>query len=178
MESAFLLLALLGNITVLMQNVILQMAMTCAAFQAWRRRCVGVLLQVENWIQKSRTSSRETKRKHCVRPGRNSLWWNNFVNNIVVTSEWRENFRMSKVNFMKLCDKVRPFLQKQSTGMRSAISVEKQVAVTLYYLSDEGKYFKVANGFGIGRSTVSETVRRVSKCISIVLGPEYIKLPT
>ena len=113
-----------------------------------------------------------------MRPGRNSLWWNNFVNNIVVTSEWRENFRMSKVNFMKLCDKVRPFLQKQSTGMRSTISVEKQVAVTLYYLSDEGKYLKVANGFGIGRSTVSETVRRVSKCISIVLGPEYIKLPT
>ena len=45
---------------------------------------------------------------------------------------------------MKLCDKVKPFLQKQSTNMRSAIDVEKQVAVTLYYLSDEGRYRKVA----------------------------------
>jgi len=113
-----------------------------------------------------------------VRPGRTSLWWENFVNNIVVAEEWRENFRMSKENFMKLCDKVRPFLLKQSTNMRSPISVEKQVAVTLYYLSDEGRYLKVANAFGIGKSTVSETVRRVCKCISIVLGPEYIKLPT
>ena len=113
-----------------------------------------------------------------MRPGRTSLWWENFVNNIVVAEEWRENFRMSKENFMKLCDKVRPFLLKQSTNMRSPISVEKQVAVTLYYLSDEGRYLKVANAFGIGKSTVSETVRRVCKCISIVLGPEYIKLPT
>ena len=45
---------------------------------------------------------------------------------------------------MKLCDKVKPFLQKQSTNMRSAIDVEKQVAVTLYYLLDEGRYRKVA----------------------------------
>ena len=51
--------------------------------------------------------------------------------------DWRENLRMSKENFMKLCDKVKPFLQKQSTIMRSAIDVEKQVAVTLYYVLDE-----------------------------------------
>lgn len=48
----------------------------------------------------------------------------------------------------------------------------------MYYLSDEGRYLKVANVFGIGKSSVSETVRRVCKCISIALGPEYIKLPT
>ena len=32
-----------------------------------------------------------------------------------MTDEWRENFPMSKANFVKICDKVRPFLQKQST---------------------------------------------------------------
>ena len=73
------------------------------------------------------------------------------MNNIVVADEWRENFRMSKENFMKLCDKVRPFLQKQSTNRRYPINVEKQVAVTLYCLSDEGRYLKVANAFGIGK---------------------------
>lgn len=95
------------------------------------------------------------------------------MNNMVVADEWRENFRMFKENFMKLWDKVRPFLQKQSTNMRSPINVEKQVAVTLYYLSDEGSYLKVTNAFGIGKSTVSETVRRVCKCISIVLASNY-----
>ena len=72
-----------------------------------------------------------------MRPGRTSLWWENFENNIVVAEDWRENFRMSKENFMKLCDKVRPFLLKQSTNMRSPISVEKEVAIyrTLFSLT-------------------------------------------
>ena len=44
--------------------------------------------------------------------------------------------------------------------MRIAVDVEKQVAVTLYYLSDEGRMRKCANSFGIARSTVSQIVRR------------------
>ena len=80
------------------------------------------------------------------------------VNNTVMWDEWRENFQMSKESFMKLCDKVKPFLQKQSPNMRSAIDVEKQLAVTLYYLSGEGRYHKVANAFGIRKSIVSKTV--------------------
>ena len=33
------------------------------------------------------------------------------------------------------------------------LSLEKQVAVTLYYLADERRMRKVANAFGIGKST-------------------------
>ena len=180
MELIGLLIAVLGIITALVHNIILQMCRTCRAYHARRRRCVGILLMSENQVNrcssicKSKTSK---QRKHWIRPGRTSLWWENFVNNTVVLDEWRENFRMSKESFMKLCDEVKPFLQKQSTNMRSAIDVEKQLAVTLYYLSDEGRYCKVANAFSIGKSTVSETVRRVCRCILIVLGPDYIRLP-
>ena len=135
MEAAFL-IALLGNITALMENIIIQMALTCTAYQAGRRR----LLQAESRIQKRRLAihnPKRKKRKYWVRPGRTSLWWENFENNIVVAEDWRENFRMSKENFMKLCDKVRPFLLKQSTNMRSPISVEKEVAIyrTLFSLT-------------------------------------------
>ena len=42
----------------------------------------------------------------------------------------------------------------------------KQVAITLYYLSDKGRYRKVANAFGVARSTVSKVVRRVCFVIS------------
>lgn len=62
--------------------------------------------------------------------------------------------------------------------MRKPISVEKQLAVTLYCLSDEGRFGEVAKTFGIGKSTVSLIVRRVCKVICIVLGPTLIKLPT
>ena len=59
--------------------------------------------------------------------------------------------------------------------MRKAIDVETQVAITLYFLSDEGCLRKTANSFGIARSTCSMIVRRVTFAISTHL---YIRLPT
>ena len=72
----------------------------------------------------------------------------------------------------------RPFIEKTTTRMREPISVETQVAMTLYYLSDEGRFRKVANAFGVGKSTVSETIRNVCKILLSECGPKYIKLPS
>ena len=91
---------------------------------------------------------------------------------------WRENFRMSKTTFTHLCDELRAKLTMTDTNMRKALDVEIQVAITLYYLADEGRYRKIANAFGISRSTVSVVVRRVTSAISILLGQKYIKLPS
>ena len=55
------------------------------------------------------------------------------------------------------------------------VLVERRVAVTLYYLADEGRMRKVANAFGIGKSTVLKLVRCVTMGISSLLGPQYIK---
>ncbi|XP_065195781.1 putative nuclease HARBI1 [Sycon ciliatum] len=62
--------------------------------------------------------------------------------------------------------------------MRASITVETQVAVLLYYVSDEGRLSKTANAFGISRASVSIIVRRVSKAFTLCLGPKYIVLPT
>ena len=51
------------------------------------------------------------------------------------------------------------------------------IYITLYYLRDEGRYRKVANAFGISRSSVSLIVRRVCYVLTHNLGPNYIKLP-
>ena len=77
---------------------------------------------------------------------------------VVLPAEWRENVRMSKASFSKLCEELRPYIERQSTNMRSPVEVERQVAVTLYYLSDEGRLRKTANAFGLSRSCVSITV--------------------
>ena len=124
-----------------------------------------------------RNRSLRRPRRFWNRPGRSSSRWDNFTNGYVVQEEWKENFRMSKENFSKLCDQVRPYLEKRVTNMRAPISVEKQVAVTLYYLADEGRYLKVANAFAITRSSVSIIVRKVCFVITYYLGPKYIKLP-
>ena len=39
------------------------------------------------------------------------------------------------------------------------LSVKKRVGVTLYYLADERRMRKVANAFGVGKSTVLKLVR-------------------
>ena len=61
--------------------------------------------------------------------------------------------------------------------MRKPKSVEKQIAVTLFYFADEGRLRKVANAFGISRSSTSIIVCKVCKVISMYLGPKYVQLP-
>ena len=89
------------------------------------------------------------RRRFWVRPGRTAAWWDNFLNDRVLEEEWRENFRLSRANFFKLSYLLKPYVERQVTHMRSPISVETQLAVTLYYLSDKGRLRKVANAFGL-----------------------------
>ena len=65
-----------------------------------------------------------------------------------------------------------------TTAMRDTLSVETQLAATLYYLADEGRFRKVANAFGIGKSSVSIKIRGVCMVITKYLRPKYIKLPS
>ena len=44
---------------------------------------------------------------------------------------------MNEASFYMLCEKLMSYLTKQITQLRK--SVEPQVAVTLYYLADEGR---------------------------------------
>ena len=45
---------------------------------------------------------------------------------------------MSRESFLVLCTKLNDYIVKSSTRFRKAVSVEEQVALMLYYLSDEG----------------------------------------
>ena len=55
---------------------------------------------------------------------------------------------MAKASFIQLCNELRPYLLNQTTQMRMPLTVEVQFGVTLYYLSDEAHYRKIANAFG------------------------------
>ena len=49
---------------------------------------------------------------------------------------------MSRVSLHRLTEELRPYIEEKDTVMR-AIDPVKQVAITLYYLSDEGRVRKV-----------------------------------
>ena len=98
------------------------------------------------------------------------------MNGNMIPEGWKENFRMSERSFYILCEKLRPYIQKQTTRFSKLISVEKQVASTLYYVSDEGRLRKVANASGICKSTTSGIIRRVTQAISKFLPTKYIRV--
>ena len=49
---------------------------------------------------------------------------------------------MSEASFYMLCEELRPYLTRQTTKLGKPVSVETQVAVTLYYLADESRMRK------------------------------------
>ena len=81
------------------------------------------------------------------------------MDNVMLDDEWRENFRLSKVNFFKLCEELRAYLRKKTTNMRKPVSVEKQIAVTLALYQCLCAYPllpQVMKEFPGGRNTVKE----------------------
>ena len=96
-------------------------------------------------------------------------FWENFENGLVIEEEWCENFRMSRATFYKLCDQLQLCLQKRRTIMREPLAIDTRVAITLYCLADEGRYQKLANSFGIGKSLVSVVLKEVMGIISAKL---------
>ena len=84
---------------------------------------------------------------------------------------------MSKTSLLKLTEELRLYIEGKETIMHSPVDVVKQVALTLYYLSDEGRLWKTANAFGVSRQVTSKKIHKVCKAISLHLGNKYIHLP-
>ena len=118
------------------------------------------------------------KRSIWVSPGRTDLWWENLQAGKMSPDEWKNNLRMPKDDFMKLVGMLRPYAKERSTRVRQdVISFEKRVAITLYYLKDQGSMKMTANTFGIARCTVGQVVYEICNVITKILGPELIKFP-
>ena len=66
----------------------------------------------------------------------------------------------------------------QSVKIRKdVISLEKHVAITLYYLKDQGSMRMTANSFGIARNTVGGIIREICSILAHKIGKQLIKFP-
>ena len=99
-----------------------------------QRKCLlNLLLMDGSW----RILKKNPNCKPCqywIRSGRTNGCWLRFHRNRVAPSEWKENFRMSRESFLVLCTELNDDIVKSSTRFRKAVSVQEQVALTLYYL--------------------------------------------
>ena len=111
--------------------------------------------------KRKRTAPRKA-RLYWQKPGRTDQWWINLWQGHLVEAEWEANLRMTRQVFMKLVEELRPYISSDPRSPnRTALSAEKKLALTLYYLKDMGSLSMTANTFGVARSTVSVTVCQV-----------------
>ena len=102
----------------------------------------------------------QRNRRLWIRQGRSTEWWSKILAQNDIDKEWKENVRLSKENFYRLCHELRPVLVTVWCKFRDHLSVQTKLAATLYYLSDEAHYRTIANSFGIVKSTVCYVLRR------------------
>ena len=102
--------------------------------------------------------------------GRTEQWWQNLYNGILPESEWKKNLRMDRDVFIAQADEIRPYLQPgRSPRGLDVLSVEKQLALTLYFLKDQGSLSMTANAFGIARCTELFLALILKYCLLIPL---------
>lgn len=110
---------------------------------------------------------------------RSNHFWNEIVLCTYTESDWIESFRMCKETFNELCFLLQPALEPKLVMLKSRepLSVEKQIAVTLYKLASCAEYRVVGNIFGIHKSTVKKCLYRVVNAINELMIKDYLQLP-
>jgi hypothetical protein len=89
-----------------------------------------------------------------------------------------KKFLSSNRAFMDFAEELQPCISRNPLSPNyRALSTEKKLAITLYYLKDTGSLAMTANTVGIAINTASVVIAEVCTAISKNLGPKYIHMP-
>ena len=61
---------------------------------------------------------RRKKKRYWKNPGRTEKWWQNMLDGSMLPEEWIVNFRMCRNDFMKLEEKLRPYIRPSKDSFR------------------------------------------------------------
>lgn len=89
---------------------------------------------------------------------------------------YRNFMRMSKNDFDYLLNLVAPYITKQDTDMRKAISAAEKLSLTLRYLATGETFSSLQYIFRIPKSTISGFVCDVCEAIYNVLKKDHLKV--
>ena len=85
---------------------------------------------------------------------RSTCWWEEIVGGTFTPQDWLDNFRMSHQTLLYLCNELRSSIERTDTVMRRAVSVERRVALTLWFLATNSDYRTIGHLFGVSKATV------------------------
>ncbi|XP_066593214.1 putative nuclease HARBI1 [Prorops nasuta] len=109
---------------------------------------------------------------------RSSHFWEDIILNEFTDEDWVESFRMKKIVFYYIVNTLKNSLQNAALTKRDPISVEKAVAITVFYLASCCEMRVVGNLFGVSKTSVWRCLHFVVNAINKVLGPIWIKMYT
>ena len=92
------------------------------------------------------------------RKERSSDWYEWIVLQTVTDEQWVENFRMTRQTFNKVCRVLEPDLSPVENNVADAIDVQKQVALTIYWLATPREYRTIGNLFGVSKSNALKCI--------------------
>ncbi len=107
---------------------------------------------------------------------RSSEWFNMAITNFS-DKEWCDNFRLSKETFTYIVSMVGDAVLRKDTKLCKAISSQKRVAITLFFIGTTAEYRTIANLFGASTSFVCKCIKDVSKAIVGKLRPLFLSIP-
>ena len=101
------------------------------------------------------------------KPGGTEQLWRNMISGATPEETWKKNFRLTREKFMDLAKQLCPYISLNlSSPNYRALSTEKKLAITLYYLKDTGSLGMTANTFGIALNTTSVIIAEVCESIT------------
>ncbi|XP_067633791.1 uncharacterized protein [Eurosta solidaginis] len=103
---------------------------------------------------------------------RYSFFWEEIC--AVDDHHFKAHFRMTHSSFEKLCGFL-GILRKADTNWRTAISLQKRVAIALFTLGSAAEYRVVSELFGVGKSTVCAIFLEFCEEVWQALSTRYIK---
>ena len=84
---------------------------------------------------------------------------------------------MLYISFKELLEKVRPYITKQDTRLRKAITAEERLSVTLRFLATGHNFTDLEADFKISRMSISSIIMETCNAIYNSFKDEYLKLP-
>ena len=69
------------------------------------------------------------KKRFWIKPGRTDLWWRNMKEDRCLEEDWKKNFRMSKAEFLKLVDELRPFISPNPRSPRPGFQQKRRSVI-------------------------------------------------
>ena len=94
-----------------------------------------------------------------------------------INQRYKNQFRMTHGQFEKLVKMLAPFIKKQDTKFRDAITVEKKLGIVLHRLCQGGSTYRVGNHFGVSAATMTIFTIDVCKVLIHQFYNTYIKIP-